>query len=328
MASINPRKDRDGITIGWQAQVRRKGFPTQSRTFDKKGSAQAWARQVEGDMERGVFVATSLADKTALADALDRYAREVTSSKKGALQEFRRIEQWKRHPFAVRPLSNILPHDIAAYRDARLKEVSPATARLELALISHIFTIARKEWGIPVTNPVHDVRMPAKSKERDRRLAHGEEEKLLATAKMFRELPEIISLALETAMRRSEIARLTWDRVLLSKRTIILDDGKSGGRKVPLSSRAGEILDSLPRRLDGKVFSTGENFITVGFTRICARAGIEDLRFHDLRHEATSRLFEKGLNPMQVAAITGHKTLQMLKRYTHLRAEDLAKMLG
>ena len=93
MASINPRKDRDSITIGWQAQVRRKGFSTQSRTFDKKGSAQAWARQVEGDMERGVFVATNLADKTALADALDRYAREVTSSKKGALQEFRRIEQ-------------------------------------------------------------------------------------------------------------------------------------------------------------------------------------------------------------------------------------------
>ncbi|BBF65303.1 site-specific integrase [Acidithiobacillus sp. 'AMD consortium'] len=106
-------------------------------------------------------------------------------------------------------------------------------------------------------------------------------------------------------------------------------DSKTGDpRRVPLSSRALAVLDALPRRMDGEVWGVRADSITQAFARACHRAGIEDLRFHDLRHEATSRFFEKGLNPMQVAAITGHKTLQMLKRYTHLRAEDLAKILG
>ncbi|MHB1516279.1 MAG: site-specific integrase, partial [Acidiferrobacteraceae bacterium] len=99
-------------------------------------------------------------------------------------------------------------------------------------------------------------------------------------------------------------------------------------RRVPLSTRAMAILESLPRRLDGKVWSMRPDSITRAFERVCTAAGVTGLTFHDLRHEATSRLFEKGLNPMQVAAITGHKTLQMLKRYTHLRAEDLVGMLG
>ena len=97
---------------------------------------------------------------------------------------------------------------------------------------------------------------------------------------------------------------------------------------MPLSSRALTVLTHLPRRVDGKVWGMRADSITQAFERACSRASIENLRFHDLRHEAASRLFEKGLNPMQVAAITGHKTLQMLKRYTHLKAEDLAKMLG
>ncbi len=110
---------------------------------------------------------------------------------------------------------------------------------------------------------------------------------------------------------------------------LLVPDSKTGDpRRVPLSSRALAVLDALPRRLDGKVWGMRADSITQAFDRACRRAAIDDLRFHDLRHEATSRLFEKGFNPMEVSAITGHKTLQMLKRYTHLRAEDLAKRLG
>ena len=110
---------------------------------------------------------------------------------------------------------------------------------------------------------------------------------------------------------------------------LIVPDTKNGDpRMVPLSTTAAGILRDLPRRIDGKVWGVRADSITQAFDRACRRANIEDLRFHDLRHEATSRLFEKGLNLMQVAAITGHKTLQMLKRYTHLRVEDLAKLLG
>lgn len=97
---------------------------------------------------------------------------------------------------------------------------------------------------------------------------------------------------------------------------------------MPLSSTAMGILQGIPRSLSGKVFDTTYEAIHLSFLRACKRAGIQGLRFHDLRHEATSRFFEKGLNPMQVSSITGHMTLQMLKRYTHLEAEDLAKLLG
>jgi Phage integrase family. len=115
----------------------------------------------------------------------------------------------------------------------------------------------------------------------------------------------------------------------LKKRTAHLPKTKNGeARTMPLSSRAVATLENLPRNLDGRVFGTTYEGIHQAFVRACRRAGIADLRFHDLRHEATSRLFEKGFNPMEVSAITGHKTLQMLKRYTHLRAEDLAKRMG
>ncbi|MGC9208169.1 site-specific integrase, partial [Acidithiobacillus sp.] len=139
----------------------------------------------------------------------------------------------------------------------------------------------------------------------------------------------IVQFAIETGMRRSEICGLRWENVNLAGKVALLPDTKNGkARNVPLSSAAVAVLSALPRRLSGGVWDVKEDTVTQAFARCCRRAVIEDLHFHDLRHEATSRFFEKGLNPMQVAAITGHKTLQMLKRYTHLRAEDLAKMLG
>jgi integrase len=149
-------------------------------------------------------------------------------------------------------------------------------------------------------------------------------------------------------MRRAEIAGMTWDLVDLKKRTVTLLVTKNGDKRiVPLSKEALRILSGLDRRIDGKVWGVEPDSITQAFIRAVSRARsvyekeFEDtkkdtkpdpsfltgLTFHDLRHEATSRFFEKGLNPMQVAAITGHKTLQMLKRDTHLKAEDLAKML-
>ena len=239
-------------------------------------------------MDRGSFVPRVLSDRTTLGEALERYASEITSVKKGAAQEQCRIEQWKHHSFAVRVMSSIRGHDVATYRDTRLKAVSQSTVRLELALLSHVFTIARKEWGFGgLVNPVQDVRLPAKSRERDRCLAAGEEERLLSAATMYRELPEIIIMALETGMRRSELMGLAWGQVDLRKRIAHLVDSKNGSaRLVPLSSRALSVLSHLPRHIDGRVFTLTVNFVTVGFTRVCQRADIKGLRFHDLRHEA------------------------------------------
>ena len=159
-------------------------------------------------------------------------------------------------------------------------------------------------------------------------------------------LSDIIRFALETGMRRSELAGMTRTLVDLKKRTVTLPETKNGEKRiVPLSMEALRILSTLSRRIDGKVWGMEPDSITQAFIRALTRARatyekeceekgekpnssfLADLTFHDLRHEATSRFFEKGLNPMQVAAITGHKTLQMLKRYTHLKAEDLAELL-
>ena len=194
-------------------------------------------------------------------------------------------------------------------------------------------------------NPVVQIRKPRMPKARDRRLKHGEPKRICGASKS-EILTSIVWFAVETGMRQAEIAGMTWDLVDLKKRTVTLPDTKNGEKRiVPLSTEALRILSDLPRRIDGKVWGMEPHSISQAFRKAVSRARkayeqeceekgqkpdpsyLADLTFHDLRHEATSRFFEKGLNPMQVAAITGHKTLQMLKRYTHLKAEDLAELL-
>jgi len=314
----------------WQALVKKKGFGQIARTFDTKGEAEAWAKVIEAEMVRGVYLSQKEAENTTLADALERYEREVSSAKKGYPQEKKRIRTWKSHPLAKRFLATIQGKDIATFRDERIKSGSSAnTVRLDLAIISHLFEIARKEWGMEgLKNPVKSIRMPSPPAGRDRRLQPGELEKLLES--LSEEMNQVIRFALETAMRRGELAGMTWEMVDLKKRTVTLPETKNGQKRiVPLSSIAVTILNErlTTRRIDGKVWDIGLDAISQDFAKACQKADISGLHFHDLRHEATSRLFEKGFNPMEVSAITGHKTLQMLKRYTHLKAEDLAERL-
>lgn len=179
-----------------------------------------------------------------------------------------------------------------------------------------------------LTNPVKSIRMPSPPAGRDRRLQPGELDKLLES--LSEEMGQVVRFALETAMRRGELYEMTWDMVDLKKRTVTLPDTKNGQKRiVPLSSVAVTILNErlTTRRIDGKVWGIGLDSISQDFAKACQKAEISGLHFHDLRHEATSRLFEKGFDPMEVKTITGHKTLQMLARYTHLRAEDLVERL-
>lgn len=321
--------------LQWQAEIRRKGHKLQSRTFNTRADAEKWARLIEGEMDRGVFVDRKEAESTTLKEALERYEREVSALKKGYKQEKKRIAMWKDHDLAGRYLANLRGSDFAEYRDDRLKaDASPGTIRLDLALISHLFTVAQKEWGMEsLGNPVRMIRMPAPSKARDRRLTGNEEARLIEELqKICKKNPYIIPavrFAAESAMRQGELMSMRWEWVDLKKRVVELPETKNGeARAVPLSTKAAGILKTLPRSIGGQVFVVGQSYLSQVFTRAARQAGIEGLRFHDLRHEATSRLFEKGLNPMEAAAVTGHKTLQMLKRYTHLRPEELAKKLG
>jgi Site-specific recombinase XerD len=331
MAAIRPRKDRDGFVIGYQVQIQRKGYPSQTKTFRNKADAQAWATVIESEMQRGVWRDRSESENTTLMEALDRYAKEITPNKKGAAQEKYVIAYWQNHPLAKRFLSSLRSKDVAnAVREMETEGKAPNTIRLRLALLSNIFTVASTDWGMEaLINPVKTVRKPKPPRGRDRRLVGDEEERLLSACQtMNPELASIVSIAIETAMRQGEIMGMAWDKVDLKHQTITLEDTKNGEKRiVPLTTKATQILRDLPRNLDGKVWTYTKQGVKASYIKAVKKAGIEGLTFHDLRHEATSRLFEKGLGLMQVAAITGHKNMQMLKRYTHLKPEDLVELL-
>jgi integrase len=322
----------------WQAQVRKKGQSLQTKTFETRARAEQWARAIEVEMDQGVFVSRAEAETTTLSELLKRYLMEITPLKKGAAPETARILALLRHPMAQHVVASIRGIDIARYRDERLGKVRPGTVKRDLVILSHLFEVARKEWGIQVHNPVRDIQIPSDSRARDRRLessdnGHDSEEAcLLAACRRARNpyLLPVVHLALETAMRQGELVSLRWEHIDLNRRTVHLPDTKNGeSRTVPLSTAAVKILRSLPRSIQGEVFpGLTTEAVKRAYARAVRRAAIKNLRFHDLRHEATSRLFEKGLNIMEVASITGHKDLRMLRRYTHLKAEDLARKLG
>jgi len=317
----------------WRVKVRRTGFPAQTRTFDNKALAERWAREVENDMDRGDFVDRSEAEKNTLGAVLDRYRREITPSKKGADSEAYRIQGLLGAQVCAIKMSALSSAALAAFRDERLATVSASTVNRELNVISHAIEIARREWGIYLPeNPVRLVRRPKMPRARERRFEPGEEARLLAACRDARnpQLLPIVQLAIETGMRQSELVGLERSRIDLRKRVAVLPDTKNGeARSVPLSERAVAVIRALPTPINSpRLFPRlSTEAVKRAYIRACKRAGIENLHFHDLRHEATSRLFEMGLNPMEVAAITGHKTLQMLKRYTHLNAADLARKL-
>lgn len=327
----------------WEVRVCRKGYKPISKTFATKAEAEVWARNKEGKADHGQIIDTREAENTTLSEALDRYQREVTPRKKGAKQERVRLAAWKRDDLAMRSLASIRGADLAKWRDSRLAAgASPTTVRNDLALISHLFTVATKEWGLEsLSNPVEKIKVPAAAPARDRRLVDDEDARLLAAceASPCVWLAPVVRLALETAMRQGEIMGLTWSQVDLKKRVVRLLDTKNGTpRNVPLSTKATAVLEALlkpageggevTKLAKGRVFPISAQVLDDYWHKALKAAEIEGLRFHDLRHEGTSRLFEKGLGIMEVATITGHKTLTMLKRYTHLKAEDLAKKLG
>jgi integrase len=331
MSSIRKRGDK------WQARVHRKEHKPIVQSFNNKGDAVKWARNVESQLDLGMFAPKQTMPR--LMPMVERYLEEVTPTKKGDSQERYRAAQWKKSKLADMQLDKITSEVIAQYRDSRLKEVSANTVRLELAFLSVVFEQCRKEWGLAVSNPVRQIRMPKPGKSRQRRLEAGEEDALLAACKTSRAyyLHSFVVLAIETGMRSGELLAVTWTNVNFEKRTIFLPDTKNGSpRTVPLSTRALNAIHALPRSINGRLFSSGYHSIHNAFKLAVSKAQathpgretfLRGLRFHDLRHEAVTRLFEKGLNPIEVGMVSGHKTLSMLQRYTHLKAEALSAKL-
>lgn len=330
MASI-----RQLSTTKWQAQIRRAGHKPVTNTFINKSDAVMWARQIESEIDRGIFLDRSEAERTPISQLLERYLKEVTPLKKSALREKSRLDLLNRH-FGFLMATQLQSKQVADFRDFRISQgKAGATVIKELNTLSHVIDVAIKDWGLALlANPVKLVRRPKPARGRNRRLSADEERLLLEACGSCRTrmLHSLVIFALETGMRLGEMLKLEYQDIDFKMRVAKLNETKNGEmRDVPLSSKAIQVLLSMPRSIkERRVFWAwrGADSIQHTWRRAVQGAGLIDFHFHDLRHEATSRLFEQGLNVMEVAAVTGHKTLQMLKRYTHLKAEDLAKKLG
>ena len=313
----------------WQAKCRKKGYKTVSKTFSRKYDAETWAKQIELEMERGIFESTAKAEHIQLTNLLDQFWDEVASNYKSSINVKYTIEYMKKVLGHIH-LIDLSVDVVRDYKQYRLNKISSETTRKELSLLRRVIDYSMMEWNIhlPKGNPFHKVSLPAKGKARNRRLNAGEFDAIFKEAKNYGGYIAItFELAIETAMRRGEMINLEWANINYKKRTAFLPETKNGtSRTIPLSIRAIELIKMVKK--DGDLlFPINGDSIGKAFRRVTDRAGIEDLRFHDLRHEATSRLFEKGLQLMEVSAITGHKDLTMLKRYTHLDAEKLALKL-
>ncbi len=330
MASIRKRLSK------WQAQVRRKGFPAQIKSFAKREDAVRWARQQELSLDLGAIDQSSKFKDVTLATLLDRYQSEITPTKRSCISQTFHIRQIKRHFISKIPVLKIKSEQIARFRDDRLSEVSQATVRKELILLGCIFGLAIREWGFDrLDNPVRIVKKPPNGRARDRRLCADEMARFLAVLQQSRNpiFTAVVLFAKETGMRRSEILSLRWGGVNLSDKTAFLPITKNGlSRRVPLSPMAIEIIDKIkPKNIkdctNNLIFMIEANAVQLGFERIRRRANIANFRFHDLRHEAISRFFEIGLSIAEVSMISGHKDPRMLFRYTHLKPENIAEKL-
>lgn len=330
----------------WKAVIRKTGWPTTAKTFRIKRDAEDWARRTEDEMVRGVYLSRAPSEKLTVASALKRYMDEVSITKKPTTQRSERFSAQRLEAFFGKySMAAVSAELVAKYRDERLAEgKSNNTVRIELAMLGHLFRIAIQEWGIGLTfNPVANIRKPSPGAGRNRRLSPSEQLRLFEAVEAHSNpmLGWIVRLAVETGMRSAEISSLLRSQIDLDRRLVRLMDTKNGSpRLVPLTRAAAGVLRSA---LDNPLRPADTDLVFFGepgrdkkrkpyvfqklWADIVQDLGFEDLHFHDLRHEAVSRLVEAGMSDQEVAAISGHKSMQMLKRYTHLRTEDLVEKL-
>lgn len=333
MASVQKRNGK------WQARVRRAGHATRAKSFISRTDALRWVREAELELDRSGFgYDHTMLERTTVADLLTRYRREITPTKRGHASEAKRIDVFLRYPWTALTLARVTPQTFAQHRDRRSREVEAGTVIRELGLLHTVFEIARQEWDIPLQeNPIARVRKPRAAAGRKRRLEPNELTGLLQSCSACRSdwLQPGILLAIETAMRRGEILNIRLTDIDTVNCLLSIPETKTDTpRTIPLTVRAVEILSALAAQAgtDGRLFPISANAFRLAWERCKGRTaahipGITDLRFHDLRHEAVSRLFELGLSVPEVASISGHKDPRMLFRYTHLKPQDIVAKL-
>jgi integrase len=333
MGSVRKRGD------GWRAEVRRQGV-YRSKEFRTKQGALTWIGEVERDIATVASVHVRL---QSFGAALDRYAADVSPSKRGSRWEEVRLRKLYRDfaDVAHKPISEIRASDIADWRDRRLAEVSPASVNREWNLLRSVFSIARREWGWLTDNPMRDVTRPVATKARSRRVNVQDLEAIYLAAG-FADVgrsppigPRIhahrvvlaFELAIETGMRAGEIRTLDVADIDLDKGIARLTLTKNGDdREVPLSQRARELVRLL-QRPEGPLLPMSAGVMDATFRKLKRKAGITDLHFHDSRAEAATRLSKK-VDVLTLARILGHRDIKSLMTYYRESAEDIAARLG
>ena len=315
MAHIRKRNSK------WQCIVRVHGYPPMTKTFKQKIDAQRYSRDLELKLFRQSHdIAKKKFPK--FREVLERYRDEVVIHKRSKDMETKLINYLLTEGFVNFGVNLVDAKLIAQYRDRALRSLKSSSVNRRLAIISHCFTIAKKEWGYDVVNPVLSIRRPKNPDPRDRRFTKEEINKILTCNRTSPHMKFIIELALETGMRRSEIANVRSEHI--KGNTLKIVQAKVKPRTIPLTPRAVELLKyNMPIKMSS-------NAIHLSWVRICKRHSIEDARFHDLRHEALSRMFEvKSLNVPEVQLISGHLEPRTLMRvYANLRPKDLADKLA
>ena len=322
MASI---RKRNGL---WQAQVRSRSLGSVSKSFHNKSDAVAWAKVQEAMMQTGEWKPKDQRYST-IADLMKTYLVKATPRKKGAETETRRLNRLlKEQALMSIRLDEAKPHHFATFRDRRIKDGNRA-CQYDLVLLRAAWNTARIEWGWDLgDNPLTLIRFPRSNPPRERRLRQGEYETLMAACietKVWYLWP-MIEIAIATCMRRGEILKLEWKHIDFERAKALLPSTKNGrSRWVPLPSNIIDLLKTLPQENE-RVFPITDVAVRQSWDRLRKRAGITDLKFHDLRHEGISRQFESGLSIPQVMAISGHQTASQLFRYIQLKDTDPVKM--
>ncbi|MGB2832545.1 MAG: site-specific integrase [Methylotenera sp.] len=339
MASITNRGEYQ-----WQVQIRRKGHVL-SKTFYYKSDAEVWARKTESEIDRGIFINTNEAERLTLAELIERYKIEELPKLKAQVQEKSRLNIIEKI-LGKEILGAITSSTISKYSNLRLNTIAQNSVNREITSIKRLLSFAHNDCKITLPHGLPQFSKVTVDDSRERRVSDAEIE-AICTHTESAELANIVRIALYTSMRRSEISNLMRANIDFNVPSAKLYETKNGkNRTAPLMPAAAELLKAQPARIDGFVFSLHDSSITQAFDRArerarakylrdCADSNLQpdesflfNLHFHDLRHEATSRLATLLPNVIELSRVTGHKDLKMLNRYYQVSVSDLAKKLA
>ena len=338
MATIRLRTNRRGEKV-YQVQVRLRGAPQQSASFRRLTDARNWAARIESSLREGQQFPNASTRRLTVEELFARYRRSILPHKRRSTvaSQGQQLDWWQRRIGHLR-LSAVSPAVVTECRDELAEAHSAATVRRYLALLSHAFAVARREWQWIDFNPVEHVGKPKEPPGRVRFLLEEERQRLLEACMRSdnSDLYPVVLMALSTGARKSEILSLAWSAIDLSRHLVTFHYTKNADRRsVPIRGELDRILRQRAklRRLDtALVFPRPDGLaptdIRTAWKTALRRAAIHDFRFHDLRHSAASYLAMSGASLAEIAEILGHKTLAMVKRYAHLSDQHTAAVVS